>query len=59
MTVTGATGEMDLTLKLLKHRIARWAAATPIVINDILVSPEGQFCVDLGTLDIPNESNPL
>ena len=59
MTVSGATGEMDLTLKLLKQSDRTLGSGTPIVINDILVSQEGQFCVDMGTLDIPNESNPL
>jgi len=59
MTVTGATGEMDLSLKLLKASDRTPGSAAPIAVNDIVVSPEGQFCIELGTLNIPNESNPL
>jgi hypothetical protein len=59
MNVTGATGEMDLSLKLIKQSDRTPGSAAPIMVNDILVSQEGQFCIDLGTLDIPNESNPL
>jgi hypothetical protein len=59
MTVTGNSGTMDLTLKLIKTSDRTLSSGAAITVNDIAVDQSGLFCIDLGTLQIAADANPL
>lgn len=58
MTRTGTGADLDIKLEFLKTS-DRTIFGTPIMVNDVIVAPSGEFCFTIPTIEFPKEANPL